>query len=173
VNEPEVQPGDVRREGKRGVAIFNAEGNRRRWLARRLSDSPKRVGFVMLNPSQADADDNDNTITRCVGFALREGGGVLEVANLADIIETDSKKLTGLAHLGAATDGNSRHYLRHVLGCDLVIAAWGAHRWARGRLANYGAPISTIGFQCLGVTKAGAPNHPLYLAASTPLRSWP
>ena len=36
----------------------------------------------MLNPSGADAQVNDPTITRCINFALSWGYGRLEVVNL-------------------------------------------------------------------------------------------
>lgn len=177
VGTPGVLDGDVLRIGTAGSAIFSVDGKRRRWLSRHLSGASKRCGFIMLNPSNADADKPDPTITRCIGFARREGAGSLEVANLADIIETDSKKLDGLARQGETTDGNSRHYLRHVLACELVICAWGAHPWARGKLhgwwlAENGGDLPSM-FKCLGKTKTGAPNHPLYLPADKPLENWP
>jgi hypothetical protein len=103
-----------------------------------------------------------------MGFAAREGAGVLEVANLSDWIETDSANLGIPSARGLMTDENSRHYVTHVLGCDLVIVAWGAHKWARGRLAKCGP-----GLMCLGKTKSGAPIHPLYRPANTPLETWP
>jgi hypothetical protein len=161
-----------------GAAIFSRDGRRRRWLYRHIRPTGPRVGFVMLNPSNADAFEPDPTITRCIGFAAREGAGSLEVANLADIIETDSKKLQGLAVRGETTDGSSRHYLKHVLGCDVVIAAWGAHPWARGKLhlwwmQEMGGELPSGFVKCLRKTKKGAPEHPLYIPANAPLQDWP
>jgi hypothetical protein len=49
----------------------------RTWDAVRWS-----AAFVMLNPSTADAVDDDPTIKRCVGFAKRWGCGGIVVANL-------------------------------------------------------------------------------------------
>lgn len=176
---PEVLPGDVLRVGALGSAVFSADGTRRRWLSRQLSGSPKRLGFIMLNPSRAGADDTDNTVTRCIGFGRREEAGEVEIGNLSDLIETDSKKLTALARQGLLTDGNSRHYLRHVLGCDVVICAWGAHPWARGKLATFLSQtigledIRALGLKCLRKTQTGAPEHPLYMPAAQPLESWP
>lgn len=175
---PEVLPGDVLKVGTRGSAIFSADGRRRRWLERQLSGSTRRCGFIMLNPSKAGADQPDNTVTRCVGFATREECGSVEIANLSDWIETDSANLGIPAARGLMTDGNSRHYLKHVMGCDLVIAAWGAHAWARGKLSLWwmqemGGELPRGFVKCLGKTKAGAPIHPLYRPAAAPLVAWP
>src|ERR1019366_833740 len=51
-------------------------------LWRRVGESRRRVLFVMLNPSTADAIVDDPTIRRCMGFARTWGFGELEVCNL-------------------------------------------------------------------------------------------
>lgn len=38
--------------------------------------------FIMLTPSTADADTDDPTIRRCIGFAKSSGFGGLYVGNL-------------------------------------------------------------------------------------------
>ena len=48
----------------------------------RLQRDRQTVSFIMLNPSRADAEVNDPTITRCINFALSWGYGRLEVVNL-------------------------------------------------------------------------------------------
>ena len=40
------------------------------------------VLFVMLNPSTADANRDDRTVSRCVAFAKRDGFGGFLVGNL-------------------------------------------------------------------------------------------
>ncbi len=51
-------------------------------LFRQISHNPSIVAFVMLNPSTADAKDDDPTIRRCMGFAETWYYGRLEVVNL-------------------------------------------------------------------------------------------
>lgn len=63
-----------------GGAIIT--GDYRYLLWREWNSSSKTVSFVMLNPSRADAQINDPTITRCINFALSWGYGRLEVVNL-------------------------------------------------------------------------------------------
>lgn len=49
----------------------------------RIWDQVKpKVMFIMLTPSTADADTDDPTIRRCIGFAKSSGFGGLYVGNL-------------------------------------------------------------------------------------------
>ena len=70
----------VPREIERATVISKC-GAYRYSLTRKWSDAPN-LPFVMLNPSTADAKEDDPTIRRCIGFARREGAGGLIVANL-------------------------------------------------------------------------------------------
>ena len=63
------------------AAVISKCGAYRYSLTRRWSGAPL-LTFVMLNPSTADAKEDDPTIRRCIGFARREGAGELIVANL-------------------------------------------------------------------------------------------
>ncbi len=48
----------------------------------RVSDFAGTMIFIMLNPSTADAEQDDPTIRRCLRFMIREGCGSLRVVNL-------------------------------------------------------------------------------------------
>ena len=139
----------------------------RRW------DGGKTMLFVMLNPSTADAHQDDPTIRRCIWFAKRDGCGALEVVNLFALRATDPAELLG-AH---EPIGGAKNYQAIVAaaGCaSVVVAAWGssvprAHAAQPGRVfallrAHGPGPVFA-----LKVTAAGAPGHPLYLPASSPL----
>jgi hypothetical protein len=124
--------------------------------------------FVMLNPSTADAEVDDPTIRRCVGFARALGASGILVVNLYAF------RATRPADLWRAADPVGPHndaVLTSVLSGRgrPVIAAWGANarpdrvdRFLQlARNAGGRRPVTA-----LGVTKAGAPRHPLYLPAS-------
>lgn len=123
--------------------------------------------FVMLNPSTADASEDDPTIRRCIDFAKREGYTHLNVVNLFALRSTDPKELR--YHDDPVGPENDRYIeeeiRQHSYGA--VCAAWGAHAFAKERaewfLSNY-APVF-----CLGQTQDGMPKHPLYLRKDTPL----
>ena len=67
-------------EVMRGGAVIT--GDYRYLLWRECDSSSKTVSFIMLNPSRADGEVNDPTITRCINLALSWGYGRLEVVNL-------------------------------------------------------------------------------------------
>ena len=66
---------------KTSSAVLSECGLYRYRLDRRWADGPT-CGFIMLNPSTADAEVDDPTIRRCIGFAKREACGALIVVNI-------------------------------------------------------------------------------------------
>lgn len=146
------------------------DGDYRYSLRRAWGDSG-RCTFVMLNPSTADATQDDPTIRRCLGFARRLGCGELVVVNLYAWRATDP------AALRRASDPFGPHNFAAVAqaACDAkyVVAAWGVNAqpepalYARRLLNEYGKVYA------LGFTKDGHPRHPLYVKADAPLVEWP
>lgn len=129
------------------------------------------VLFVMLNPSTADASQDDPTIRRCIGFAKRFRCDRLTVANLYALRSPRPKDLW------AADDPvgpeNDSHLRRLLSSHDLVVCAWGANAECE-RVKRFAEIADECGANlwCLGTTKAGAPLHPLYLRKDTELRPW-
>lgn len=147
-------------------AIISACGLYRYRLSRYWSTGKTAV-FVMLNPSTADATQDDPTIRRCIGFARREGCGGLVVVNLFAFRATSPDDMKAAADpVGPENDAHIRAVTSAADGP--VIAAWGAHGSHGGRAAHVrgliGAPL-----WCLSKTKAGAPGHPLYIKGDAPL----
>lgn len=126
------------------------------------------MAFVMLNPSTADADLDDPTIRRCMGFARREGMGGISVVNLFAWRETDPRYLPPVDD-EAIGPLNDRKTTLVMQAADVVVAAWGAHPRATERAKFVlSVPLRTP-LVCLGTTKAGAPRHPLYVRGDQPL----
>lgn len=122
--------------------------------------------FIGLNPSTADAIEDDQTIRRCIGFAEDRGYGQLVVANLFAYRATKPAVLMRELHpVGRAND---RWLLRLAAESDVCVAAWGNSGRYLGRDAEVVALIKDL--QCLGITASGAPRHPLYVRADTELR---
>ncbi len=140
-------------------------GNYRYLLWREWDSHSQTVSFIMLNPSRADAQINDPTITRCINFARCWGYGRLEVVNLF-AYRTPHPSLLKQAAEPVGRD-NDRYILASVAKSDRVILAWGNHgTWQKQDvyilklLKNYNHLYS------LGITKIGCPRHPLYLRST-------
>lgn len=125
----------------------------------------KTVLFVMLNPSIADEVHDDPTQRRCRGYAEKWGYGGYMVGNLFSYVSTDPKTLVKTSDpIGEEND----HYLRLLhMENDLTIVAWGT----MGRLRDRGIKVTWMLQEIkpvayLGLTKDGAPRHPLYLRGS-------
>ena len=134
----------------------------------------RRVTFFMLNPSTADATEPDATVTRCISFAKREGGGRLEVVNLYGWRATQPKELIGHeAPVASPTEpGANAEAIRAATSHpdDLVVLAWGANA-PPDHAAAAVAELRTRGIwpKCLGTTANGSPCHPVRLANATTL----
>lgn len=149
-------------------------GTYRYTLGRRWDDGPTVV-FVMLNPSTADASQDDPTIRRCIGFAKAFGYGALHVVNLYAFRATKPADLWKAADpIGPENDETLRSTFLTAHGeGSLVIAAWGANAAPlRARFAHVIARAAGVTLTALGVTKDGAPRHPLYLPASAEPMPW-
>lgn len=115
---------------------------------------------VLHNPSLADAQLDDATIRRLIGFARRFGYGGIIVYNLMAYRATDPKQL------GTVGDPVGPENDRHLDGLRdrTVLCAWGNTTWGVQEkrvitiLRNRGCVL-----MCLGMTKQGHPKHPVRL----------
>ena len=145
-------------------AGFSECGRSRYGLSREWNDALPAVNFVMLNPSTADADTDDPTIRKCVGFAKRLGFGKLIVTNLFSFRATDP---ADLRRAGYPVDprGNLAVTVA-AFQADTVICAWGANARGLDRPAEVLKLIREAGAKpmALAYTHDGIPRHPLYLS---------
>lgn len=144
----------------RGGAVIT--GDYRYLLWREWDSERKTVSFIMLNPSRADAEVNDPTITRCINFARSWGYSRLEVVNLF-AYRTPHPSLLAQAAEPIGSD-NDRYIVESVSRSDRVILAWGNHgTWRKQDLYILQLLKTCSHFYCFGITKKGCPRHPLYL----------
>ena len=144
-------------------------------LGRRWGVGPAAT-FIMLNPSTADASQDDPTIRRCIGFAKAFGCDALHVANLYAYRATKPADLWKAADpVGPENDETLRSAFRAAFReGGPVIAAWGANaNPLRAEFAAVLARAAGVALMALGVTKDGAPRHPLYLRADAQPEPWP
>lgn len=149
----------------RAGATFSDCGLYRYTLTRRWNNDLPSVVFCMLNPSTADHETNDPTITRCIGFSQRWGYGGLVVVNLFAFRSTDPNGLWRV--VDPIGPDNDRHILEQAMRSDerVVVAAWGSQPRALGRGANVMAMLRQNGItvKALKLNTGGQPSHPLYI----------
>ena len=135
------------------------------------------LGWILLNPSTADAAEDDPTIRRCVGFARRWGFGGVVVANLFGWRATAPAELaTPKDPVGRALPGVAYSPWEMLWTCSTVVAGWGAAAespFVSKRVMQVACsdPARRQLF-CLGRTKGGHPRHPLYVRGDAELCRW-
>lgn len=136
----------------------------------------KIVAFVMVNPSTADAETDDATIRKVVGFSRRMGARRVVVGNLFAYRATDIKALRDAPDpIGVKNDA----HLRQILGeADICVAAWGALaklprtlRWRWMRFHDM-ATAAGVRLMCLGTAQDGQPLHPCMIGYDRPVVEW-
>jgi len=145
-----------------------------RYTLHRKIDQPTRLVkpalFIMLNPSTADAIEDDNTIRKCIKFARREGCTSMTVVNLFALRSKDPEVLYS-ANDPVGPD-NDEHLLTELKRCryGLTVAAWGNHGILHGRdlVVRSLAKGNGIALQCIKVTAKKQPIHPLYQPDNSP-----
>jgi hypothetical protein len=156
-------------------AAFSPCGRYRYLLTRRLGNQRRTATFILLNPSTADAERDDPTIRRCLGFARRWGCGRVFVLNLFALRATDPTELRRAAD---PVGPDNARWLAQVLRRarrGRIVCGWGIHgaHLSQDRTAMHLLAELRVRPLTFGMTKHGHPRHPLYLpyaAALTPLR---
>jgi hypothetical protein len=163
-----------------GTAIFSPCRGYRYALTRRfngLFNSRARVLLICgLNPSQAGATKDDQTIRKDRGFANMLGCDRLVKVNAFGWIETTSAKLGDATDpIGPDNDEVIRAMVRKIYDecADVVaVAAWGSHELMTAeRVATLRALLPSP-LKCFGTTRDGSPRHTSRLAYATPLSIW-
>ncbi len=150
-----------------GSAIFSECRKYRYVLTRHIPQLVRWVRpclLIMLNPSDANAEENDPTITRCDGFATSWLCTSLTVVNLYGLVATDPKELAiHPSPIGPDNDKHLHEQLEAHWKTGVIVAAWGANAAAKHH--SRASILQTLSgrVHCLGVNKDGSPKHPLYL----------
>lgn len=132
----------------------------RYWLIREFTQGCGRCVFIGLNPSTGDADNDDPTIRRCMGFAQHWGYRHLSVVNLF-AYRTPSPAV--LKSSASPEGSGNRAALRKALqGADCIVAAWGTHGTYQNQAARLAGIWAKHPLQCFGQTQNRQPLHPLY-----------
>lgn len=159
-------------DGMLATAVMDDTRTYRYLLTRIWDTSTQPMVWVMLNPSTADAMEDDATIRRCVGFARREHCGGIAVVNLFALRSTNPRALRD--HPDPIGPHNDAFLRQATSSLGPVVAGWGAGGVLGGRAATVTRTLTAAGVQmrALGVTSTGQPRHPLYLPGKAGLEPY-
>ncbi|MBT9317538.1 DUF1643 domain-containing protein [Leptothoe spongobia] len=156
-----------------GSATFDISHKYRYRLTRSWSDTnTSQVTFIMLNPSQANAEQDDPTIRACSQFAQSWGYTHLSVVNLFAYRTSQPSNLK--LELDPIGPDNDRYLIAAAETAKQVILAWG--NW--GTLLNRAQTIAQLltphrhKLYCLKHNRSGQPRHPLYIRRNTTPILW-
>lgn len=173
-------------------AILSADHRYRYVLSRHVSalagDKPICL-WVMVNPSTADAAQDDHTIRKIAGYCRRWEFARFRVVNLYAYRSKDVNYLSVLEHptgnqlhpYDIVGPDNDRNIREQAVFASEIIVAWGSREKmppsAPKRIQHVlgllrGAMLGVIPRRapifCIGRTKSGDPKHPLTTPYSAP-----
>lgn len=156
-------------------AIISDCGLYRYRLERHIGDGPTML-FIMVNPSTADAEKDDQTIRKCIGFATRAGYGRILVGNKFAYRATDITKLrSAVDPIGPENDAHIDALLSQA---DRVVVAWGQlaklPETLRGRWKDIVRMADGRGraLHAFGTNADKHPKHPQMIGYDVPLMPW-
>ena len=141
-------------------------GRKYRYSLWRIWDKEKPlVMFIGLNPSTANANDDDPTIRRVKRFAFDWGFGGVYMMNLFSYVTPypDELVLTDVSH-EIVNDFQLKQVAKH---CSEIIFAWGSFKEAKERAEKIN--VMFPGAKALAINNDGSPKHPLYVAKNITL----
>lgn len=154
-------------------AEFSDDG-RYRYRLTRTWGAGRRLVFLMLNPSTADAERDDPTVTRCLTRAFNLGYFGVEVVNLfAFRSPYPAVMRRALDPVGRPDNDRAISNVVQVAGGPVVLA-YGDDGAYRDRAEEVLALpcFGSAELLHLGLTKAGYPRHPLHVAYAVKLQKW-
>lgn len=157
-------------------AVFSPDKMFRYRLDRTLVGRGPVLLVCGVNPSKADAEINDHSVTKIIGLSQRQRASRFILVNEFAYCATDVREV-GYADdpVGPKND----YYIKQAIAeADMCIVAWGPlaklppilrNRWRRVLFLIQKANKEPL---CWGTAKDGHPRHPLMISYSTPLQKW-
>lgn len=160
-------------------AILSPCGLYRYRLERTVGMDGPVFAFFGINPSTADANEDDATVRKWKGFTKTWGGSRFIVGNVWPLRSTDVKALAKATRWQHIHRENWQHLRQIAADADVLVPCWGGRAKVPTSMHNeidtLAAWLCTVGaadrkpVKCFGLTDSGDPKHPLMLAYGTPL----
>ncbi|RZS80608.1 DUF1643 domain-containing protein [Pigmentiphaga kullae] len=159
-------------------AIISPCGLYRYRLERDVGMDGPVYAFFGINPSTADAREDDATVRKWTGFVKAWGGSRFVVGNVWPLRATDVRLLARSTRWLDIYRENQRHILAMAVEADILVPCWGDRAKVPRSMHNEIDELLSLllgtrkPVMHFGLTKSGDPKHPLMLAYSTPLTPW-
>ena len=146
-------------------AVFSPGRTYRYTLTREIPslftvETSRRLVVCGLNPSTADEENNDPTISCLLTVAAQLKCNIFIMLNLFAYRATKPKDMMR-APYPVGSENNA--YITSIASqADIFIAAWGNHGKAYGRESEVLQLLKGIDVKCFGFNANGTPKHPLY-----------
>lgn len=157
-------------------AVLSPCGLYRYRLERSVAMDGPVYAFFGINPSTADANLDDATVRKWIGFVKTWGGSRFIVGNVFAFRATDVRELATAGNPGGLE--NLPHLMRIAADADVLVPCWGNRdkvpRELRSRFDDVLAMLIATEKPVMhfGLTASGDPKHPLMLGYATPLQDW-
>lgn len=132
------------------------------WPAK--ADGSGNALFILANPSTATAEQTDQTVSRCIGYATRWGYEWCHVVNARAWRETDPRKVPPDPLAISEPDRpsfNDEVIHAEAMRAGIVICGWGALAGDRGPPILAYLRAAGVRPFALALNDDGTPRHPL------------
>jgi hypothetical protein len=156
-------------------AVISGEHQEYRYSLRRIWDKEKEIiTFVLMNPSTADAMEDDMTVKKCVKLASFNGFGGIEIVNLYSFRATKPESLIGQGKKYLIGDDCDSYILNSARNRKVVLG-WGniakelkeVKKYKRDEEVAEMLQNKDNELHCLALTAKGCPKHPLFIPNET------
>lgn len=147
-------------------ANFSDDRKYRYSLWRIWDRSKPLVMFIGLNPSTANEQDSDPTITKVGKICKANGYGGFYMMNCWAYVTAYPKELM---HNPMSDEWNNNMLTLIAGKCKDVVFAWGDFKIVRDKYRDRQLGIMFPNALCLKINKSGSPKHPLYCKDDTKL----
>ena len=156
-------------DGPADAYVYSHDMQYRYAFARRWAVEGPLVLWVCINPAKGDTEQRRRpTLERCVRWSRSWGASGLLIGNL---FAARHNKPNGLRETPDPVGPHNDEALRIMTDmANRTVVAWGNNGQRHGRPVQVAGLLSNA--VCFGLTKSGAPRHPLYVPHETQVEPW-
>lgn len=134
-----------------------------------FDNQERAIVWIALNPSTADQNKLDPTLTRIKNFSINFGYNTFYMLNLFGFRATDPNNML---HCNEPIGKDNDYWIKQITNkSDKIVCCWGNHGKHLNRSAYVLDYLKNKNLFYLQLSKIGQPKHPLYLNSNLKLKS--